>query len=158
MQREMEFQGRQEYQVLLCISQSNKTRGSILKLNNKTGVPQFSEAGKGEMATQYFQDLFGSSNPDYFDEFFHGFRSRVSSSMNEQLTRDVSKEEVKEAVFAIKPSSAPGHDGMSGLFFQKLDVIGEHVTIEVRNFFSSGTFLLTGITLSCACCQRSLIR
>lgn len=39
--------------------------------------------------------------------------------MNGQLIVKVSDEEVKEAVFAIKPASGPGADWMTWLFYQK---------------------------------------
>lgn len=72
---------------------------------------------------------------------FHDFSPRVSDRMNETLTGFVSKEEVVEAAFAIKASSAPGADGFTGLFFQKLwPVIGDHVCSEILLFFSSGVF------------------
>lgn len=86
---------------------ANRARKHITKLNDRSGRAQSSEAAKGEVASQYFQELFRSLNPDTFDDFFHGFRTRIAQSMNDQITREVSREEVKEAVFAIKPASAP---------------------------------------------------
>lgn len=61
--------------------------------------------------------------------------------MNEELTRVVSKEEVWVAVFAVKASSAPCPDGMTGLFFQQYwSIVGDQATEEVREFFASGLF------------------
>ncbi|CAA7043074.1 unnamed protein product [Microthlaspi erraticum] len=61
--------------------------------------------------------------------------------MNNALICIVTNEEIREAVFAIKPSSAPGIDGMTGFFFQKYwDIIGYEVSKEVKCFFVSGSF------------------
>ncbi|XP_013600971.1 PREDICTED: uncharacterized protein LOC106308356 [Brassica oleracea var. oleracea] len=99
-------------------------------------------ATKGDANTKFIgQNLFKSTNPDTFSDFFQGFESRVTQQMNEDLVRPVSKEEVKEAVFTIKGSSAPGADGMTGLFFQRYwEVIGAQITAEVQSFFMNGTF------------------
>lgn len=73
--------------------------------------------------------------------FFEGFGSRVTVAMNEELTKEVSSQEIKAAVFAIKSASAPGPDGMTGLFFQRYwNVVGDQVTREVKKFFLFGSF------------------
>lgn len=88
-----------------------------------------------------FRNLFKSSSAKDFSEIFEGFTSRVTDEMNEFLTREVTVEEVREAVFTIKPGSAPGPDGMTGLFFQKYwETVGAQLTKEVQQFFTSGVF------------------
>lgn len=67
----------------------------------------FSKAAKGEVATEYFQKLFKSTNPGDFMGLFEGFRSRVTDGMNKELTREVDREEVKYAFFSSKPSVLP---------------------------------------------------
>ncbi|KAL0754380.1 hypothetical protein Bca101_092048 [Brassica carinata] len=120
---------------------ANRSRRRITKLMDDRGQAHFSEAAKGEVATEYFKKLFSSANSGDFSALFEGFSSRVTAGMNEILVREVSKEEVKEAVFSIKASSAPGPDGMTGLFFQSYwNTIGDQVTKEVREFFVFGTF------------------
>lgn len=119
----------------------NRARKQIIKLRGDNGQDRFSEEAKGEVASDYFRKMFKSTNGRNFSELFEGFPRRVSPSMNESLSKDVSYEEVKDAVFSINPGSAPGHDGMTGLFFQKYwEIIGNHVILEVREFFSSGIF------------------
>ena len=59
--------------------------------------------------------------------------------MNHYLTQKVTPEDVKDAVFSIKPDRAPGADGMSGFFFQSYwDIVGDQLTREVLSFFYSG--------------------
>lgn len=120
---------------------SNRARKKIIKLMDNRGREHFAEEAKGEVAKDYFLNLFKSTSDGDFSVLFEGFTKRVSVSMNESLSREVSSEEVKMAVFSIKPGSAPGPDGMTGLFFQKYwDIIGNQVTKEIKDFFVTGQF------------------
>lgn len=120
---------------------SNRARKKIIKLKDESGQDQFEEDAKGEVAKNYFSNLFKSTNSRDFSELFNGFNKRVTSHMNESLSREVSSGHVKEAVFSINAGSAPGPDGMTGLFFQKYwEIVGHHVTKEVKEFFSTGVF------------------
>ncbi|KAG7589319.1 Reverse transcriptase domain [Arabidopsis suecica] len=117
----------------------SRARNRIEKLIDINGFEQFSEGAKGEVASAYFQNLFKSSNPASFNSWFQDFQPRVSEEMNSRLIAVVSPEEIKEAVFSIKPSSAPGADGMSALFFQHYwSIVGKQVVAEVQNFFVNG--------------------
>ncbi|KAL1213546.1 hypothetical protein V5N11_000618 [Cardamine amara subsp. amara] len=65
----------------------------------------------------------------------------MSPESSRSLIGLVSKEEIKEAVIAIKASSAPGPDGFTGFFFQKYwSIIGEQVVREVLDFFGTWSF------------------
>ncbi|XP_048605541.1 uncharacterized protein LOC106393034 [Brassica napus] len=113
---------------------ANRSRRRINKLRDDRGQEHFSEAAKGGVALEYFTKLFSSTNNGDFSDIFEGFSQRVTPGMNELLDREVTNEEVREAVFSIKPSSAPGPDGMTGLFFQKYwGTIGEQVTKEIED-------------------------
>ncbi|KAG7588150.1 Reverse transcriptase zinc-binding domain [Arabidopsis suecica] len=117
----------------------NRARKRIEKLRDRNGAFQRSEAAKGEVATEYFNNLFKSSNPRSFQEWFSGFPPSVSAEMNENLIEKVTVEEVRQAVFSIKASSAPGPDGMTALFFQQYwKIVGKQVTKEVQDFFELG--------------------
>lgn len=96
----------------------NRARRRLLKIKNANEVEQWLEAAKAQVAVDYFNDLFRSSNAPSYQPLFQEMRPRISEVMNLQLMREVSDEEIKSDVFSIKASSAPGPDGMSELFFQ----------------------------------------
>lgn len=120
---------------------SSRNKNRIDKLIDANGITQKADASMGEVAIAFFSDLYKSSTPADFQQIFNGFQAKVTTTMNDQLIQPVTKEEVEEAVFSIKPSSAPGSDGMTGLFYQRFwDVLGDQVTNEVQNFFEVGSF------------------
>ncbi|KAF7151111.1 hypothetical protein RHSIM_Rhsim02G0142900 [Rhododendron simsii] len=62
--------------------------------------------------------------------------------MNRFLTRPISFNEVKTAVFGMDASSAPGPDGMGASFFQNFwPVVGPSIVEAVRSYCHSGHLL-----------------
>ena len=118
-----------------CVK-GKKLRNKVLMLLDEFGTEHFSEGAKGHIAVEYFRDLFMSSNPHDLESLFVGFTERVSPDMNSVLTKPVSYEEIRLAAFGIKGSSAPGEDGLTGLFYQKFwHIVGSELSAEVHNFF-----------------------
>lgn len=106
---------------------------------DKNGIAQRSEASKGQVAVQYFKDLFKSSNSEDYRLLLRDLNPRVTERMNHLITKYVSPEDVKEVVFSIKSDSAPGADGMSGFFFKSYwEIVGDQLKKEVLTFFYSG--------------------
>ena len=59
--------------------------------------------------------------------------------MQQELTCDFTAEEIKDALFQMGSTKAPGLDGMNALFFQKFwHVVGESVINAVLDYFNSG--------------------
>ncbi|XP_024012343.1 uncharacterized protein LOC112086786 [Eutrema salsugineum] len=71
----------------------------------------------------------------------HGVSASVTEAMNESLTREISEEEVRRALFSLNPGKAPGPDGLTALFYQKFwGTIKMDLLQTIRDFFSSGKF------------------
>ena len=120
-----------------CVK-GRRIQNRILMLLYEMGQEHFSEGAKGNIAVEFFRDLFSSSNPVDLDSIFHGFRTRVTSGMNQSLIRSVTAEEIKKAAFDVKGSSAPGEDGLTGLFYQRFwHIIGPNLVTEIQEFFRS---------------------
>lgn len=121
---------------------TNRARNQITKLKDSSGKLQWSEGAKAEVAIDYFYELFKSSDPRSYSSVSESMVPKVYYAMNVSLTRVVSKEEVRDAIFSIKADSAPGPYGMTGLFFQRFwDVIGDQVTKEIQDVFVTGLLL-----------------
>ena len=74
-----------------------------------------------------------------FSDLLQAVRTKVTTSMNQWLTRDFTKSEVRFALKQMYPLKAPGPDGMPPLFFQKFwNISGEVVTATVLNFLNHG--------------------
>lgn len=85
-----------------------------------------------------FQGIFttnGNSNFQLVDEVLQPV---LSETMNDTLIAIPSLVEIKEAVFDINSSKAPGPDGFSSKFYQAYwPTIGHDVSREIRSFFAS---------------------
>lgn len=99
---------------------TSRAKNEVSKLIDVHGITHRSEASKAQVAISYFQELFKSSNIEDYPDILRGLPAKVSERMNISLIKPITPDEVKNAVFSIKPESAPGVDGMTGFFFQNL--------------------------------------
>lgn len=66
------------------------------------------------IANQYFYKLFQSSCPDLeaIENVLEAIPLRISEEHNSELTRRFTREEITEVVKGMKPTRAPGSDGI----------------------------------------------
>ena len=94
---------------------------------------------------EYFQRLFTSSQPEDGDlsRVLEEVDQRVTDEMNDTLLEPYTGEEVRRALFQMHPSKAPGPDGVSPFFFQKIwNIIGYDVTRAILSVLNSGFLLI----------------
>ncbi|KAG2304115.1 hypothetical protein Bca52824_032766 [Brassica carinata] len=61
------------------------SRNHLLKLKDKNGQDQWSDAAKAKVAIDYFSEFFSSSNPPSYEPVFRSMVPKVSPSMNQVL-------------------------------------------------------------------------
>ncbi|KAG7543424.1 Reverse transcriptase zinc-binding domain [Arabidopsis thaliana x Arabidopsis arenosa] len=112
----------------------------IIGLQDHDGSWIDSEEGIERVAVEYFNNLFTANAHDEEFQILRDVPEIVTNDMNSSLTREVSLEEVKKAVFEMNPTKAPGPDGMTAFFYQRFwPLISADLLATVRSFFDSGT-------------------
>jgi hypothetical protein len=111
-------------------------------LRDEQGVWQDEAVTITNLAVEYFHHLFASSNPDCVREVVDQVDAVVMPTMNDDLLREFSAEEIHSALFQMNASKAPGPNGMTALFFQKYwHIVGGDVSNAILDFFRSGRML-----------------
>ena len=72
-----------------------------------------------EIAVEYFDDIFTSTNPMGLESCIEGIERFVTVAMNHSLTCVFREEEVDKAIQQMHLSKAPGPDGFPAAFYQK---------------------------------------
>ena len=87
----------------------------------------------------YFQKLFKSSSPQNLNAVLGTVQERVTKTMNKQLLRPYTGDEVYAALKQMHPTKAAGPDGVPALFYHLYWNIVESDTIDtVLNILNNG--------------------
>ncbi|XP_050212592.1 uncharacterized protein LOC126664301 [Mercurialis annua] len=123
-------------------TKQRRKRNSISGLWSKAGTWETEKGPMKKVICDYFKEIFTSSEPTSVNEFLRGFSPQVTRVMNEKLTRNISEEEIRNAVFSINPTKAPGADGYTAFFYQQYwQIIGPLITHSIQEFFRGGKML-----------------
>lgn len=120
-------------------TKQRRARNRITRLQNAMNQWVCRDEEIEAVASNYFQELFATTNPDTIQESIRFITAKVTNEMNQHLLSIPRHEEIKEATFAINPEKAPGPDGMTSLFYKHFwSSVGKDVCDMVRNFFETG--------------------
>lgn len=94
------------------VSRTRRIKNTLTSIQDEHGVIQRGHMNIARDATNYFDNIYNSQNDisRHFPQVFQGFSQRVCLAMNEDLVRDISEEDIRDAVFQIGPHKAPGPD------------------------------------------------
>ena len=71
------------------------------------------------VAVDYFNNMFSIGSCNRIEECLEVVQQKVTTEMQQTLSKDFNADEVKVAVFQMGPTKAPELDGMNALFYQK---------------------------------------
>lgn len=109
---------------------------------DSNGTWQMGERDIQSVVVDYFSHLFQSSSSGGGLNRLDMVEPCVTRAMNDSLLADFTEPEVKQAVFQMHPTKAPGPDGMPPLFFQKYwHIVGQDVSRAIIDFLSTGRLL-----------------
>lgn len=86
---------------------------------------------------KFYEDLFTYFGNDVWKEMLCHVPCLVIAEDNAGLLKEVTDEEIEEAVFMLGALKAPGPDGFNGYISQKFwEIIKKDIFSTLRSFFS----------------------
>ncbi|XP_074291861.1 uncharacterized protein LOC141618677 [Silene latifolia] len=120
-----------------------RLRNKVYQVKDKDGILCTQPDAIQDAFEAYYRELLGGSKS--VAKVNSGIVRRGSCITDEHralLTAPVTDEEVKTAMFSIPGTKVPGPDGYSSQFFKDAwTIVGEEVTVAVKNAYQSETIL-----------------
>ena len=95
---------------------ARKTKNTIARLYDSSGVWRFGEEELADIVTCYFGNLFTSAVPTLIHDVLDYVPVTVTSEMNTSVTHPYTREEVEVALKQMHPHKAPGPERKNLIF------------------------------------------
>ena len=105
-----------------------RKKNTIQGLFDNSSTWHTEESNILSIATDYFQNLFSTSNPTPSTDILDNIPTTITPQMNENLNKPYTEEEIVNAFRDIGPRKAPGIDGFPSSFYrQHWDILGKDI-------------------------------
>lgn len=99
-----------------------------------------------EFVVNYYKEVYDMQDDKPVEEIMEAFEELcfpcITVEQSLELSKEVGEDEIRSAVFEMKPFKVPGPDGLTAVFFQSFwDVVKTDIVKMVKYFFSRGYIL-----------------
>ncbi|GJX28595.1 RNA-directed DNA polymerase, eukaryota, reverse transcriptase zinc-binding domain protein [Tanacetum coccineum] len=117
-------------------------RSRIMSIRNENGV-RFKNKEVAKQIVKHFEEFLGTtSNVQDIIGRSDIFINKHTNDEAMEMVRPISDAEIKNAMFGIEDSKAPGPDGYTSRFYKSAwSIVGKDVCQAVKEFFTSGKLL-----------------
>ena len=106
-----------------------RRKNMIRALHNALGIRVEDKAEMKQLVTDFYKTLYTTEGVQGVDDVLQHVPRKVTPEMNASLCAPYTNEEVKQALFQMFPTKAPGPDGFPAHFYQRhWDICGDEVT------------------------------
>ncbi|XP_035544636.1 uncharacterized protein LOC118348020 [Juglans regia] len=137
-----EDEGRHNSAEIKRVQRERRRKNSISQVLDDRGRVFRGQVEVDEAFRSYFERLFSTSNPNTaaMEKCLQNIVPRVTSEMNEKLSRPFSKLEIEVVIKSMAPLKSPGPDGFGACFYQNhWATVGDKVCSTVLDLLNGKT-------------------
>lgn len=120
-------------------TKQRRSYNRITSIQDAEGNLQQDDKKIQDIVCTYFSDIYSSSCSDCLEPVLQHIQPKVTISMNQQLTKPVSEQEILKALSQMNVDKTPGPDGLNAGFYKyHWEVVKSGVVNFIQWFFQTG--------------------